>query len=144
MVFKCGIGTSEPQSLQVERVLTLYSTGLKGVPSNRSEASFSDIGWGTKTQSYTQSIMKVSDGEFAQIINGAWEYCNTANHSRQARLFHNGLTAGEVNMDNDWAMIVVSSDIEAESDGEGESFLAWMYRILINHHDWTVFRCGTV
>ena len=83
MVFKCGIGTSEPQSLQVEQALTLYSTGLKGVPSNWSEASFSNIRWGTKTQLYTRSIMKVSDGKFAQIIDGAWEYCNTANRSRQ-------------------------------------------------------------
>jgi hypothetical protein len=137
MVFRCGIGTCEPQSLQVKRALTLYSTVLKDVPGNRSEASFSDIGWGTKTQSYTRSIMKVSDGKFAQIINSAREYCNTANCSRQARLSHKGLTAGKVDKDDDWAMIVVSSDIEAESDGEGEPFPTWMHRILITHHDWT-------
>ncbi|KAI9459972.1 hypothetical protein HD554DRAFT_2135050 [Boletus coccyginus] len=102
----------------VKQALTLYSTGVKEVPTKRSEASFSDIGWGTKTLLYTRSIMKVGDGKFDQIISGAREYCSTAVHSRQAQVSYDVSAAGEINMDDDRALIVVSSDIEAESDGE--------------------------
>ncbi|KAI6155585.1 hypothetical protein BKA82DRAFT_5878 [Pisolithus tinctorius] len=37
----------------VKQALMLYSTGAKEVPTKWSEASFSDIGWGTKTSLYT-------------------------------------------------------------------------------------------
>ncbi|KAI9569829.1 hypothetical protein HD554DRAFT_2087764 [Boletus coccyginus] len=77
----------------VERALTLYSTGVKEVPTKRSEASFSDIGWGTKTL--------------------------TAMHSRQAQVSYDVSAAGKINMDDDQVLIVVSSDIEAESDVPG-------------------------
>ncbi|KAH0835786.1 hypothetical protein J3R83DRAFT_9629 [Lanmaoa asiatica] len=106
----------------VERALTLYSTGVKEVPSKRSEASFSDIGWGTKTLLYTQSIMKVGNKKFDRIVSGARGYCGTTVRSRQAQVSYDASTAGDVNMDDDRALIAVSSDIEAELDGEGKHF----------------------
>ncbi|KAI9569772.1 hypothetical protein HD554DRAFT_2247270 [Boletus coccyginus] len=122
----------------VERALTLYSTGVKEVPTKRSEVSFSNIGWGTKTLLYTRSIMKVGDGKFDQIVSGAREYCSAAVRSRQVQVSYDVSAAGEINMDDDRVLIVVSSDIEAESDGEGKPFIAQMYTSLIACHYWTV------
>ncbi|KAI9454021.1 hypothetical protein HD554DRAFT_2331831 [Boletus coccyginus] len=75
----------------VERALTLYSTGVKEVPTKR-----------------------------------------------QVQVSYDVSAAGEINMDDDRALIVVSSDIEAESDGEGKPFIAQMYTSLIACHYWTV------
>lgn len=75
--------------------------------------------------------MKVGDRKFDQIVSGAWEYCSTAIHSRQAQAAHDvsESATGEANMDDDQALIAVSSDIEAdsESDDEGKLLLAEMY-----------------
>jgi len=66
--------------------------------------------------------MKVGDRKFDQIVSKAWKYCSTAVRSRQVQVSYNVSVAGEVNMDDDQALIAVSSDIEAESDGEGKHF----------------------
>ena len=138
VVSRCGIQTSELQSLQVKCVLMLYSTGAKVVPSKRSKGSFSDIGWSTKTLLYMQLIIKVGDRKFDQIISRTWEYCSTAICSRQAQATHNvsESAAGRADMNNDQILIAVSFDIEADSelDDEDKLLLAEIYLFLIAHY----------
>ncbi|KAI9567639.1 hypothetical protein HD554DRAFT_2266893 [Boletus coccyginus] len=105
----------------VERALTMYSTGVKEVPGKRSEASFSDIVWGTKTLWYTRSISRIGEAKFGEIINGAREYCNAAVRSRQAQVSQHVSAADDTDMLDDRALITVSSDIEAESDSHDEA-----------------------
>ncbi|KAI5997807.1 hypothetical protein F5J12DRAFT_785033 [Pisolithus orientalis] len=103
----------------VEQALTLYSTGAKEVPTKQSKASFSDIGWGTKTSF------------------GAKEYCSAAIHSRQAQVPYSVSVAGKGNMIDDQALITVSSDIKAELDIEGKHFKCSGLDVLISNH-WTL------
>lgn len=107
-------------SSQVERALMMYSTRVKEVPGKRSVASFSDIAWGTKTLWYTQLISRIGEGKFGEIINGVQEYCNTAVQSRQAQVSQHVSAADDTDMLDDWALIAVSSNIEAESDNGGK------------------------
>jgi len=72
---------------------------------------------------YTQSILKIGEGKFGQILNRTWKSCNIAVQSRQAQVSQHVLTTNIVNdtdMLDDHALIAVSSDIEVESDSEGQ------------------------
>ena len=66
--------------------------------------------------------MKVGDRKFDQIISRAQEYCSAAVRSRQVQVPYDVSAAGRVNMDDDRALIAVSSNIEAESNGKGKHF----------------------
>lgn len=78
--------------------------------------------------------MKVGNKKFDRIVSGARGYCGTTVRSRQAQVSYDASTAGDVNMDDDRALIAVSSDIEAELDGEGKHFESSCCDVLISNY----------
>lgn len=101
----------------VERALHLYRSGHKEGSSKKGDLSFSDTHWGTKTVYYVESVRKVHVKKFNQIIAAARPYCGG-----YCRITENPTcTAADTEVmaayEDDCAQIMVSSDIEPESDG---------------------------
>jgi len=98
----------------VERALHLYRSGHKEGSLKKGDLTFSDTHWGTKTLYYVESIQKVHEKKYNQIIIAAQLYrggnCRITGNQTHATL-GTEVTEG---YEDDRAQIMVSSDIDPE------------------------------